>query len=152
MGINRSRPLAFIICIIVPAACFNLKKNFLNFSNNLKIILSYINMKKNWLKGKPDFLGRCVAPTIVRSETNYGRPAKLEWIPIKKHRENAGELLACFELFLLDERSNNKYLPSFPPKVGAIYRVPSGIRPELQRTMIEVDKKKNSIFSGILTQ
>jgi hypothetical protein len=74
----------------------------------------------------------------VRSESNYGRPAKLEWISLKKHKENAGEMLVCLELFLLDEKNNNKYLPSYPPKVGALYRVPSGIRPELQRTMIEV--------------
>jgi hypothetical protein len=69
---------------------------------------------------------------------NYGRQCKLEWLTLKKDKENAGELLACFELFLMDEKANNKYIPNYPPKVGALYTVPSGIRPELQRTMIEV--------------
>jgi hypothetical protein len=89
-------------------------------------------------QGKPDFLGRSYATPIARSETNYGRPCKLEWIELRKGNDNAGELLACFELFLLDEKSPNKYIPNLPPKMGALYRVPSGIRPELQRTMIEV--------------
>lgn len=86
-------------------------------------------------------MGRCYATPIARCETNYGRPCKLEWIEVKKNTENGGELLACFELFLMDEKgpsSNNKYMPNYPPKNGALYRVPNGIRPELQRTMIEV--------------
>lgn len=61
--------------------------------------------------------------------------SKLEWFKLIKGNENAGELLGCFELFLIEDK---KHLPPLPPKRGSLYRVPNGIRPELQRTMIEV--------------
>ena len=73
---------------------------------------------------------------IVRCGANQGRPSKLEWFPIKRGNEDGGELLACFELYLLDDE--NCMVPVLPPKVGGVYRLPTGIRPELQRTMIEV--------------
>ncbi len=63
---------------------------------------------------------------------------KLEWLTLSKNNENAGELLACFELYPLD--NENVYIPPLPPKCGSIYRVPNGIRPEMQRTVVEVSK------------
>ena len=75
---------------------------------------------------------------IIKSDLNQGRPSKLEWFPIKKGKEDAGELLACFELFLIDDQNPKEMLPPPPPKVGNIYRLPPTIRPELKRTMIEV--------------
>ena len=68
--------------------------------------------------------------------------SKLEWFPVINNNENAGELLACFELFQID-KLNPKSLPELPPKIGSIYRVPNAIRPELKRTMIEVVKIKD---------
>jgi hypothetical protein len=57
---------------------------------------------------------------------------------LKRDKEDAGDLLACFELYLLDENGENKYLPPLPSKIGAIYRLPIEIRPQLHRTVIEV--------------
>lgn len=62
----------------------------------------------------------------------------LQWYNLSCHSKSAGELLASFELFLIEENSPSKNLPPLPPKIGSIFRVPSGIRPELQRTVIEV--------------
>jgi hypothetical protein len=77
---------------------------------------------------------------VVRHEADIDRSSRLEWHSLKKDKENAGELLAAFELFYLDDSGPNatKVVPPLPPKVGSIYKVPNGIRPELQRTMIEV--------------
>jgi hypothetical protein len=77
-----------------------------------------------------------VQPKII-VDFNQARPTKLEWIPVKRRNEEAGELLACFELFPLDDERQVQ-LPAFPPKCNSIYRLPTGIRPELQRTMIEI--------------
>ena len=62
---------------------------------------------------------------------------ELKWIKLenKNRDEEAGEILAAFELYLLDEDTK---LPDWPPLNGSIYRVPDGIRPELERTIIEV--------------
>jgi otoferlin len=97
-------------------------KNFNNFVN---------------FKGQPDFLGRCSAKPVVRSDQGTGR---LKWFQLKKGDEKAGELLACFDLYQIDDDTQRRALPLVPPKTGAIYRVPNGIRPELQRTVIEVLK------------
>ena len=74
---------------------------------------------------------------MVKTSTNIGKRTKLEWCQLKIGTENAGEILACFELFPLDEKSK-KHLPALPPKDGDIYRLPNGIKPILQKTMIEV--------------
>jgi hypothetical protein len=91
------------------------------------------------IKGDSDYLGRCTAYPIIINETNNGK-TKLEWINLQRNNEDAGELLACFELYLLDENRENKYLPSLPPKLGALFKLPSEIRPQLNRTIIEVRK------------
>jgi hypothetical protein len=73
----------------------------------------------------------------VKVESNLGMLSKLEWIQLKNGDDDVGEILACFELFSLDEKTLPN-IPALPPKTGAIYRVPSNIRPELLRTMIEI--------------
>ena len=88
--------------------------------------------------GEPDYLGRCTTKPIVINERNK-LSTKLEWIELKRDKEDAGELLACFELYLLDDNGENSLLPSLPPKIGAIYRLPNEIRPQLHRTVIEVN-------------
>jgi hypothetical protein len=51
--------------------------------------------------------------------------------------KQCGEILAAFDLYHLDNDKKHQ-LPIKPPMTGAIYRVPNGIKPELQRTIIEV--------------
>ena len=95
--------------------------------------------------GRKDFLGRCMCKPVVRTEDST--QPKLEWIQLKRdNNENAGELLACFELFMLDDNNASKLLPPFPTKIGALYKVPDGIRPVLQRNIIEVSCKHNDRF------
>ena len=57
---------------------------------------------------------------------------------LKRDQEDGGELLAFFELYLLDENDESKFLPALPPKIGTIYRLPNEKRPQLHRTVIEV--------------
>ena len=82
-------------------------------------------------------MGRCEISPIVKSDLNPDNISKLEWFPIKNGKEDAGEILACFELFPIDP-FNPKSIPEMPPKIGSLYRLPILIRPELKRTMIEV--------------
>ena len=58
--------------------------------------------------------------------------AKLNWHPITRGGEPAGELLGAFELFL-DEGEN---LPFMPPMKDDVYLVPNGIRPVLHRNEV----------------
>ena len=60
--------------------------------------------------------------------------AKLNWHPITRGGEPAGELLGAFELYL----NEGAELPFMPPTRGDVYQVPSGIRPVMQLTRIEV--------------
>ncbi|CAF0920234.1 unnamed protein product [Rotaria sordida] len=89
--------------------------------------------------GVPDFLGRVQCSPIVRLIPDEINPiVKLKWFQIKRGKNNAGELLAAFELFLLPEIDNEKKLPPYPSKRGSLFIVPDLIRPELVRTGIEI--------------
>lgn len=82
-------------------------------------------------------MGRCtVRPTFM---TAISEPTKLQWFELKRNNEDAGELLACFEIYKVDV-TNLINLPPMPPKLGLIYKIPTEIRPKLQRTIIEVAK------------
>ena len=49
--------------------------------------------------GKAVFLGRAIGkPSVCLAEDNYKQPS-LEWFQIYRGSEEAGELLAAFELF-----------------------------------------------------
>ena len=63
--------------------------------------------------------------------------SKLQWFELKRNKDEAGELLACFEIYKIDEK-NLTSLPPMPPKIGLIFKIPTEIRPKLQRTIIEV--------------
>ena len=72
---------------------------------------------------------------------------RLDWIEIVRYNKSAGEMLAAFEL-LLDEGGE---LPFAPPKAShphTHYLVPSGIRPVLQKTRIEVSGGKSAYVAG----
>lgn len=87
--------------------------------------------------GKDEFMGRCVESPVVKLK-GQGPPApRLLWEPVKKGREDAGEILVAFELFL-DEGTDLPYFPSTKENRPSLYIVPSGIRPAVQRTAIEV--------------
>ena len=62
---------------------------------------------------------------------------RLAWFDIERYTKPAGELLAGFEL-LLDEGGDLPFTPpkASPPRMHFI--VPSGIRPVLQKTRVEV--------------
>ncbi|XP_071169318.1 myoferlin-like isoform X13 [Mytilus edulis] len=84
--------------------------------------------------GANEFLGRCVAQPMVKLDPADARMPVLQWYEIKRNNDHGGELLAAFELFLL----NGADLPFLPPKKGSLFLVPNGIRPVMQRTGIEV--------------
>ncbi|CAF0790229.1 unnamed protein product, partial [Didymodactylos carnosus] len=88
--------------------------------------------------GSPDFLGRVQSSPIVRLTPDEVKPVtKLKWYPIRRGKDDAGELLAAFELFLIPD-SNEKKIPPHPPKRGSLFIVPQTIRPQLVRTGIEI--------------
>lgn len=87
--------------------------------------------------GKDEFMGRCVESPVVKLK-GQGPPApKLLWEPIKKGTEDGGEILVAFELFL-KEGNDVPYPPPAKENRPSLYIVPSGIRPAVQRTAIEV--------------
>ncbi|XP_070540972.1 myoferlin-like isoform X9 [Ptychodera flava] len=84
--------------------------------------------------GSPEFMGRVMAKPLVKLEGNDPRVPRLMWYTLRRGNEDAGEVLASFELFLKEDGD----LPFMPPMEGKLYRVPSGIRPVMQRTAVEV--------------
>jgi otoferlin len=102
--------------------------------------------------GKSEFIGRAIAkPRIKMKEMNYVTPA-LEWFEVTRGLDNAGELLAAFELleigssdvprltepkFIVSEVKNDRSNASFPPP-STILPVPRDVRPHLAKFRIEV--------------
>ncbi|XP_068709292.1 myoferlin-like isoform X2 [Montipora foliosa] len=84
--------------------------------------------------GKDEFMGRCVVTPLVKVNGQEPPSPRLLWYDVSRIGEEAGEILAAFELFL-DEGAD---LPFAPPMKGNLYLVPNGIRPVMQRTAIEV--------------
>lgn len=76
-------------------------------------------------------------PIITKIDNHHLENSKLKWFQLKRLGEDSGEILAHFELYLIEDKKPKNLLP-YPPKVGVIYRLPSQIRPKLQRTIIEV--------------
>ncbi|XP_046390175.1 otoferlin-like isoform X2 [Ischnura elegans] len=102
--------------------------------------------------GKSEFIGRAIArPHVKLANEPYAKPdfpPSLEWFDIHRGPDNAGELLATFELLEVTDGSESANFPTLPePKEivitddeesGAILPVPSGIRPTLAKYRIEV--------------
>ncbi|XP_028412829.1 myoferlin-like isoform X1 [Dendronephthya gigantea] len=84
--------------------------------------------------GKDEYIGRTIVKPTVKLNGSQPPSPQLLWYDITKGDEDAGEMLAAFELFL-DEGAD---LPFAPPLRNELYLVPSGVRPVLQRTAIEV--------------
>ncbi|XP_064602895.1 myoferlin-like isoform X2 [Liolophura sinensis] len=98
--------------------------------------------------GAAEFLGRTKAPPMVKLDPGDARTPVLQWFPIIRDNNEAGEMLAAFELLKIPERAtktktvhqmmDGKELPFQPPKRGKLFIVPNGIRPVMQRTGIEI--------------
>ncbi|GFX34663.1 otoferlin [Trichonephila clavipes] len=100
--------------------------------------------------GKSEFIGRTIArPHVKFSDEPYCKPEfppSLEWYDIFRGSEQAGELLATFELLQLSESDEKGAVPDLPkPKEnvwrsdrGPILPVPAVIRPTLSKYRIEI--------------
>ncbi|XP_054723978.1 otoferlin-like [Uloborus diversus] len=100
--------------------------------------------------GKSEFIGRTLArPHVKFADEPYCRPRfppTLEWYDIYRGSEQAGELLAAFELLQLSDSDEKGVGPELPrPKEnvwrsdrGPILPVPLSIRPTLSKYRIEV--------------
>ncbi|XP_048582007.1 otoferlin isoform X3 [Nematostella vectensis] len=94
--------------------------------------------------GDSEFIGRALARPIVKMACEpYEKPffpPALEWFQVCRGEENAGEMLAAFEL--LQVTSGTCFLPSEVEPVntpdGPITPVPVGIRPVMKKHRIEV--------------
>ncbi|KAK3744957.1 hypothetical protein QZH41_000287 [Actinostola sp. cb2023] len=94
--------------------------------------------------GDSEFIGRALARPIVKMACEpYEKPffpPALEWFQVVRGEENAGELLAAFEL--LQVTSGTCFLPNEIEPVntpdGPITPVPVGIRPVMKKHRIEV--------------
>nr|CAH8853864.1 unnamed protein product [Trichobilharzia regenti] len=80
------------------------------------------------------FLGRLQITPVVRLDPETSWRNILQWYTIEKQGKKAGDILAAFELILLD----GKTPPPPPTRRGTLFNVPEGIRPVLQRTGIEI--------------
>lgn len=70
------------------------------------LVNNLFNIEKS--KGSPDFLGRVQCTPIVRLVPDENKPStKLKWFPVKRGKDDAGELLAAFELFLVRKTKSN---------------------------------------------
>ncbi|XP_039959454.1 otoferlin-like [Bactrocera tryoni] len=104
--------------------------------------------------GKSEFIGRAIAkPRVKLRENPYTTPT-LEWFDIIRGHENAGELLAAFEMLEIGSTdmprlTEPKQLPSgqqveklkeknAPPPPGTILPVPKEVRPHLAKFKLEV--------------
>ena len=52
-------------------------------------------------QGEPEFLGRTKAHPMVKLDPNDARTPVLQWHTIQRGKDDGGELLACFELYLV---------------------------------------------------
>nr|XP_054765598.1 myoferlin-like [Lytechinus pictus] len=82
-----------------------------------------------------EFLGRVIIKPLVKVDPSDRQVCRLGWHSLQRGTRPAGELLASFELFLAKNHSD---LPFLPPMKKDRYVVPSGIRPVMQRTVVEI--------------
>lgn len=82
--------------------------------------------------GKSEFIGRAIAkPKVKLKENPYKTPA-LEWFEIVRGTDNAGELLAAFEMLEIGSNdlpalTDPKYIPA---DVKSTFEMPDGIQIE----------------------
>ncbi|KAG8190919.1 hypothetical protein JTE90_014400 [Oedothorax gibbosus] len=100
--------------------------------------------------GKSEFIGRTIArPHVKFSDEPYCKPEfppTLEWYDLFRGSEQAGELLATFELLQMSVSEEKGAFPDLPrpkenvwrPDKGPILPVPAIIKPTLSKYRIEV--------------
>ncbi|CAN8025600.1 unnamed protein product, partial [Ixodes persulcatus] len=101
--------------------------------------------------GKSEFIGRTISrPHVKFGDDLYVKPAFppcLEWHDLYRGTEQAGELLATFELLQFSPFEEKEDMPDLPMQKESVYRstdrgpvypVPKGIRPTLSNYRIEV--------------
>ncbi|VDN18542.1 unnamed protein product [Dibothriocephalus latus] len=84
--------------------------------------------------GTDTYLGRCRTEPVVVLEPEHSKDVLLQWYKFDCIGKDGGELLAAFELILMEGQPPRPP----PPMRGKLYMVPDGIRPVLQTTAIEV--------------
>jgi hypothetical protein len=84
--------------------------------------------------GRDEFIGFVQCTPNVILDDSYPR-ARLAWYEVTRYGKYAGDILAAFELFL-DESMELPFAP--PTAAEGHFTVPSGIRPTLQRTRMEI--------------
>ena len=73
--------------------------HFTNFGPNSKFLYDFHLTLFPSQVGKAEFLGRAIGkPNAILQEEEYKAPS-LEWFQIHRGAEEAGELLAAFEMF-----------------------------------------------------
>ncbi|XP_077973068.1 myoferlin-like isoform X2 [Styela clava] len=85
--------------------------------------------------GSLEFMGSAAFQPQFKIDPEDSTMPKLAWYDIHKGNADAGNLLACAELLV---KYPGRILPLPPPRQMNIYRIPIGIKPELQRTAIEL--------------
>ncbi|KAL3317881.1 hypothetical protein Ciccas_003458 [Cichlidogyrus casuarinus] len=80
------------------------------------------------------YLGRCEATPSVQIDPDDKPKIRLNWFDIYRHGRKAGQVLAAFEMILMEKVD----LPMPPPRLADRYMVPHGIRPEMQLTRVEI--------------
>lgn len=100
--------------------------------------------------GKSEFIGRAVAKPRVKLKDNPYVNPNLEWFDIIRGSDNAGELLAAFEMLEIGSSDMPRLTEPKPltvefrkdkspsPQQGAILPVPQEVRPNLGRFKLEV--------------
>jgi hypothetical protein len=86
--------------------------------------------------GKDEFLGKTSGTPLFSLDPSAEDSPVLQWYPITRYNNYAGEVLAAFELHILRE---DMAIPPLPSKTKeGNYKIPTGITPILQKTRIEV--------------
>lgn len=95
--------------------------------------------------GKSEFIGRAIAKPKVKLKEDHYKLPKLEWFEIVRGADNAGELLAAFEMLEngasdLPAMTEAKYVPTDVKGNAqlAVFPVPRDVRPHLARFRVEV--------------
>jgi hypothetical protein len=68
----------------------------------MKIVTNYIFFEK-----KKEFMGRTFVKPFVNKDKKHVPPPKLKWYKIFCNSEHSGDILASFELILLNDVSEN---------------------------------------------
>ena len=75
-------------------------------------------------------MGKCYVKPLVHTELN--NPPKLKWFKIFNGKDQAGDILASFELIMIKDRS------LMTPTSDVIRKIPPELSPKLSQYTLEV--------------